>query len=107
MGRLLDNLERDHPAYSLVASDDGISLVRRDGHDDDFNDLARDLIDNPSDEFVVLPTPDGPTGYERVFLIPLWPDKSVCADASRRPAGSNGLKSTLRSPPMGQSERRL
>ena len=71
MGRLLDNLERDNPAYRLEASDDGITLIRRAGYEDDFNDFARVLIDSAGVEFVALPTTDGHAGYERVFLIPL------------------------------------
>jgi hypothetical protein len=71
MGRFLDKLSRDDPAYDLSASDDGYTLVGRVGHEDEFNELARDLIDNAGDEFVVLPTPDGQMGYERVFIIPI------------------------------------
>lgn len=62
MGRLLDNLERDHPAYRLEASDDGVVLIRRDGQSETFNKLARQLINTAGDEFVALPTTDGQTG---------------------------------------------
>lgn len=71
MGRFLDTIRRDHPAYRVEASDDGYVLVRRDGHDDQFNELARHLIDDAGEDFAVFPTSDGHTGYERVFVIPL------------------------------------
>jgi hypothetical protein len=71
MGRFLDRLSRDDPAYELMASDDGYTLIGRAGHEDEFNELARDLIDNAGNEFVVLPSSDGQVGYERVFIIPI------------------------------------
>ncbi|WP_404418544.1 hypothetical protein [Brevundimonas vesicularis] len=71
MGRFLDKLSRDDPAYELSASDDGYTLISRAGHEDEFNELARDLIDNAGSEFVVLPSSDGQVGYERVFIIPI------------------------------------
>jgi hypothetical protein len=71
MGRFLDKLSRDDPAYELSASDDGYTLIGRFGHEDEFNEFARDLIDNAGDEFVVLPSTDGQTGYERLFIIPI------------------------------------
>lgn len=71
MGRFLDRLKRDDPAYRLEATDDGLTLVRREGQADEFNELARQLINEGGSEFVVLPITDGGTGYERVVLLPL------------------------------------
>ncbi|QBX36899.1 hypothetical protein E4M02_04345 [Brevundimonas sp. S30B] len=71
MGRILDKLVRDHPAYQVEASDNGLLLIRRDGKDAEFNNLARELINDAGQEFAVFPTSDGHTGYERVFVIPL------------------------------------
>lgn len=71
MGRLLDRLKRDDPAYRLETNSDGLTLVRRDGQADEFNKLARQLINDGGSEFVVLPITDGGTGYERVVLLPL------------------------------------
>ena len=71
MGRLLDRLNRDDPAYELVATDNGLMLTARDGQSDRFTELARDLIDNAGEDFVAFPTSDGRQGYERVFLTPL------------------------------------
>ena len=71
MGRFLDSLDREHPWYRLEETNDGIAVIRRDGREHDFNRLARELIDNAGAEFVALPTSDGHTGYERVFLIPI------------------------------------
>lgn len=71
MSRFLDRICGDDIAYKLKASDDGYLLIRRDGHDADFNVIARDLIDHAGEEFAVFPTSDGRAGYERVFIIPL------------------------------------
>ena len=71
MGKLLDRLRQDSPAYRLEAEDDGFVLIRRDGQHDDFNAFARDLIDNAGRDYAVFPTPDTQTGYERLFVIPL------------------------------------
>ena len=38
---------------------------------EEFNVLVRDLLDRAGEEFVVLPTTDGKTGYERVVLLRL------------------------------------
>lgn len=70
MGQFLDRLRQDNPAYSLEASDSGYLLIRREGQDDSFNEIARELLDEAGAEFVVFPTPDH-EGYERVFLVPL------------------------------------
>lgn len=71
MGRFLDRILRDDPAYEIEASDTGYLLIRNDGQDESFNALARELIDGAGEDFAVFPTPDGHTGYERVFVIPI------------------------------------
>ncbi|QBX38088.1 hypothetical protein E4M02_06025 [Brevundimonas sp. S30B] len=70
MGRFLDEVRDDHPAYRLESGDDGLTLIRRRGREDEFNRLARSLIDGGHDDVVVFPTPDD-EGYERVFVVPL------------------------------------
>lgn len=71
MGRLLDRLRRDDPTYLLEVSDDGFALTPRDGQEQPFNVMARDLINDAGTDFVVFPSTDGHNGYDRVFLIPL------------------------------------
>jgi len=69
MGRLLTKLDNPHPAYRLDASDVGVTLIRNPGYEEEFNALARSLIDSPDDGIAVFPTPDGGCGYEQVFII--------------------------------------
>lgn len=70
MGRLLDRLKRDHPAYRLETNEDGLTLIRRDGRHEAFNSLARQFINEPDAEVLVLPSPDGTSGYDRLLLVP-------------------------------------
>lgn len=70
MGRFLDKVRDNHPAYRLEASDDGLTLIRRKGREKEFNRLARSLINDANAGVVVFPTPDE-QGYERVFVVPL------------------------------------
>jgi hypothetical protein len=70
MGRLLDRLKRDHPAYRLETNEDGLTLIRRDGREEEFNRLARQLINEPDHEVLVLPSTDGTSGYDRLLLVP-------------------------------------
>lgn len=71
MGQFLQRLREGHPAYKVVAAEEGFSLVRLDGEEDRFNDLAREIINHSGDDFVAFPTPDGATGYESVYVLPL------------------------------------
>ncbi len=72
MGRLLDRLTAGSAAYNVEPSGDGgYVLVRDDGHAEEFSKLVRNLIDLPTDEFVILPISDGHTGYERAVILPM------------------------------------
>ena len=71
MRRLLDRFSRDDPAFRLEADGAGVVLIRQDGQAEPFNAIARDLINEAGNEFLVFPTTDGAAGYERVFILPL------------------------------------
>lgn len=68
MGRLTDNVRTDHPAYQLERVHYGFILIRRPGNEDEFNRLARSLIDAPRNDQAVFPTSDD-RGYERLFVV--------------------------------------
>lgn len=71
MGKFLDRLRKGSSAHTVIAEADGLLLVRLDGAEDRFNDLAREVLKRNGEEFVAFPTTDGSTGYARVFLVPL------------------------------------
>ncbi|CAN5369639.1 hypothetical protein BH09PSE1_BH09PSE1_23160 [soil metagenome] len=71
MGKLLDRLRENSSAYVMEETSAGYILVGVPEAAEEFNVLVRDLLDRAGEEFVVLPTTDGKTGYERVVLVPL------------------------------------
>ena len=72
MGCLLERLKAGSTAYNVEPTGDGgFILVRDIEHAEEFTNLVRDLINRPTDEFVILPTSDGHTGYERAVILPL------------------------------------
>lgn len=71
MGRLLDNLLSGSPAYRVERDGDDVVLVGREGRRDEFSDVVRNVIAHAGEDYVAFPTPDGQSGYERVFLIRL------------------------------------
>jgi len=71
MGRLLDKLLNDHPAYDIRRDEDGFVLTGRLGHIDEFSDIVREAADHAGEEFVVFTTSDGHKGYSQMFVMPL------------------------------------
>ncbi len=71
MVTLLDRLKVGSPAYVMSETEEGYLLIGAPDAKEQFSDLVRDLVNRGGDEFVVLPTSDGKTGYERVILLPL------------------------------------
>lgn len=70
----LDSLRRDTDLYSVQDANEGFVITRRPGVDGAFDALARRLIDDAGDRFVIFPRSDGQTGYESVLVIPLEGD---------------------------------
>ncbi|WGM45859.1 hypothetical protein KOAAANKH_00723 [Brevundimonas sp. NIBR10] len=59
-------------AYTVESTGEGgIVLVRQDSHAEEFSRLVRDLINTPNDEYVILPSRDARSEYERVVVLPL------------------------------------
>ena len=71
MGKLLDKLKAGDPAYTLEVTGDGYVLVGDTDHRNEFDGLVRELLNRPTDEFVILPVTDGHTGYDRAIILPL------------------------------------
>lgn len=72
MGRLLDRLKAGSAAYNVEPTGEGgFVLVRDDEHAEEFSCLVRELINRPTDEFIILPTGDGHAGYESAVILPL------------------------------------
>lgn len=72
MGRLLDRLKAGSTAYNIEPTSEGsLVLVRDAAHAEEFSRLVRELINHPTDEFIVLPTGDGHAGYESAVILPL------------------------------------
>jgi hypothetical protein len=70
MGKFLDTLTRPSSTYAVERTGDGFVLVAESDHRLEFSDLVRDLLNEPSDEFVILPVSDGGFGYERAVILP-------------------------------------
>ena len=71
MGRLLDKLLNDHPAYDIRRDEDGFVLTGRLDHIDEFSDIVRETAEQAGEEFVVFTTSDGHQGYSQMFVMPL------------------------------------
>lgn len=71
MGQFLERLRKGSSAHTVIVEAQGLSLVRLDGAEDRFNDLAREILERSGEDFVAFPTTDGSHGYERVFVVPL------------------------------------
>jgi hypothetical protein len=71
MGRLLDTLKNDQAAFRVEQADGGYLMIRHDDRTEEFNEIARKLINDAGQEMVVFPMTDGAQGYERLFVISL------------------------------------
>ena len=70
MGKFLDTLTRPSSTYAVERTAEGFVLVAGADHRLEFSALIRGLLDEPSDEFVILPVSDGGMGYERAVILP-------------------------------------
>ncbi|CAN5267064.1 hypothetical protein BH10PSE2_BH10PSE2_15490 [soil metagenome] len=71
MGHLLNRLRQASPAHRVETTGEGFVIVRRDGFEQAFNDLARTAINGDDTDFVAFPVSDGGLGYERVVILPI------------------------------------
>lgn len=70
VGRFLESLGENHPAFSMTEGHDGLTLVRRDGQTAEFDEIARDLLTRSGDDYMVFLSSDGLGGYERALVVP-------------------------------------
>jgi hypothetical protein len=72
MGVFLQSLRNGGPSHAVEKSEEGFAVVRRRSADRAaFNRLAREVMEHSGDDYVALPRYDGPTNYDRVFIIPI------------------------------------
>lgn len=70
MSLFLITLREGGPSYTIEPSEHGFLIVRRDGHEDEFNPIARSVIDKAGPHFAAFPRSDGQGGYDCVHVIP-------------------------------------
>ena len=58
------------PSYTVEPAEPGFQIVRREGHDEAFNEVARLVIEKAGPSFVAFPRSDGVGGYDCVHIIP-------------------------------------
>ena len=70
MPLFLATLLEGGPSYTVQPAEPGFQVVRREGFDEEFNELARRLVEKAGPLFVAFPRPDGLGGYDGVHIIP-------------------------------------
>ena len=72
MGVFLQSLRDGGPSHAVEKSEEGFAVVpRRKADRAAFNRLVREVMEHSGDDYVALPRYDGPSNYDRVFIIPL------------------------------------
>lgn len=72
MGVFLQSLREGGPSHAVEQSEEGFAVVpRRPADRAAFNRLAREVMEHSGDDYIALPRYDGPTDYDRVFIIPI------------------------------------
>lgn len=70
MARMMDQLKAGSPVFGVENAGDCFVLVAVPERCQEFSDLVRDLLNQGTDEFVILPVTDGADGYDRAIIIP-------------------------------------
>lgn len=70
MQLFLDTLRQGGPSYAVEPADKGFLIVRREGHDDAFNRIARQVRDESGVHYSAFLRPDGRGGYDCVHIVP-------------------------------------
>lgn len=81
MSVLLDTLLEGSPAYGVLDAKDGVLLFRRSGFEQEFTDLAAEVMEARNDEFEVIALTNAYAQCDRLFIAPLTEDRSF--DPSR------------------------
>ena len=70
MPLFLTTLLEGGPSYTVEPAQPGFQIVRREGLDDEFNEVARRVIEKAGPSYVAFPRSDGLGGYDCVHIIP-------------------------------------
>lgn len=72
MGVFLQSLKDGGPSHAVETSEEGFVVVPRRRTDRAaFNRFARQVMERAGDDYVALPRYDGPSSYDRIFIIPI------------------------------------
>lgn len=71
MGRLLDSLVAGEPVRTVQEGDGGLNLYPIDGHQSEFDALARKLMDKLGPDYVAFPRSSGQHHYDHVLVLRL------------------------------------
>ena len=66
----LDTLLEGSPAYGVLDAKDGVVLFRRSGFEEEFKELAVEIVEAAGDEFEVIPLASAEAECDRVFIAP-------------------------------------
>lgn len=69
MPLFLNTLLEGGPSYTVQPAEPGFEIVRRDGYTEEFNEVARLVLEKAGPSFVAFPRPDGLGGYDCVHII--------------------------------------
>lgn len=70
MSLFLAILGQDGPAHTVEPSTHGFLIVRREGYEEEFNRIARRVIDESGPDYSAFPRSDRQGGYDCVHVIP-------------------------------------
>ena len=68
MPLFLLTLREGSECHSVEPTPEGFTIARTTGHEEEFNTLARRVIDT-NGPYVAFPVPDGQGGYEAVHIV--------------------------------------
>lgn len=70
MPLFLESLREGGPAFTVEDAEAGFLIVRVEGREGGFNDVARLVIDKAGPTYAAFPRSDGADGYDCVHVIP-------------------------------------
>jgi hypothetical protein len=76
MSILLHELLKGSPAYGVLAAKEGAVLFRRSGFEQEFTELAAEVMETASDKFEVIALTNSEDQCDRLFIAPLAEERS-------------------------------
>jgi len=70
MPLFLTTLLEGGPSYTVQPAEPGFQIVQRQGYAEEFNEVARLVVEKAGPSFVAFPRSDGLGGYDCVHIIP-------------------------------------